>query len=617
MSIRTAQPSLAPACVAATPKTSIQHPAWIALASGCGLAALLTLPKTIQVASTGIFLNPDDAMRAVEVRDFMHGQAWFDLVPHRLSPDHPFAMHWSRLIDLPLTLVTRFFQLFLSPPNAELAMRLAVPSALFVISLWLMLRIVRDLVGVRALVPAALLLAGSGEFVANFIPGHIHHHAAQATLLLGATALTLRAFRQDEIAPAFWSGGLAALSLGIGVQNLPFIAALIAAVVLRWVGQGVRAASSLTGIGAGLAVVSPLVFLVDVPPSLYGAGACDAFSTAHLILACAGGGSLVLLAQVSARLPTVLHRVGAGILAGLLVIGIAAATYPACLRDPVAGIDPLLRTGWLADVGEALPLVRLIRLDPWGGAALVLTLVLGFAATVTAWHRSEPARRWHWAGLLVLAFAGLCGTLYQVRVAASTTAFLVPGVAWVALAIFDRLSRRPHRPALLAAVLLGLCGNGAAFAALAAGLGRLTPAAPALVSHQAIDPVACFEPANYATLAALPTGLVLSTIDPGSAILAATRHSVLAAPYHRNIFGIRTALLALNAPSTEAEALVRDAKADYVVLCRSSNETADSVTRYPDSLSADLLAGRTPPWLIPVDTASLILLYRVASSASR
>ena len=41
-------------------------------------------------------------MRAVEVRDFLNGQGWFDLVQHRLSPDHPFAMHWSRLADLPL-----------------------------------------------------------------------------------------------------------------------------------------------------------------------------------------------------------------------------------------------------------------------------------------------------------------------------------------------------------------------------------------------------------------------------------------------------------------------------------------------------------------------------------
>ena len=590
----------------------MQRLPWIALASGCGLAAVLTLPKAVQVASTGIFLNPDDAMRAVQLRDFMNGQAWFDLVPHRLSPDHPFAMHWSRLIDLPLDLVMRFFQLALSPPNAELAMRLTVPSALFVLSLWLMLRIVRDLVGVRALVPGALLLAGSGEFVANFIPGHIHHHAAQATLLLGATALMLRSFRQDGRGAAFWSGGLAALSLGIGVQNLPFTVALVGAVALRWLWLGVRAAPSLTGIGGGLAIVGPLVFLADVPPSLYGAGACDAFSTAHLLMACAGGGSLVCVARFSARLSTIPRRMGALVTAGLLVLGIMAATYPACLRDPIAGLDPLLRTDWLADVGEALPLVRLIRLDPWSGTALALTLVLGLAATVAAWHRSEPARRWHWAGLLMLACAGFCGTLYQVRIAASTAAFLVPGVAWVALAIFDRLSLRPGRPALLAAVLVGLCGNGAAFTALAAGLGRLTPALPTSASHEAVDPVACFEPANYAKLASLPSGLVLSTIDPGSAILAATPHAVLAAPYHRNTYGIRTVLLALNAPSFEAEELVRDAKADYVVLCRSSNETAESVTRHPESLSADLMAGRVPDWLTPVDTGRLILIYRVA-----
>ena len=50
----------------------------------------------------GEMLSTDDAMRLVEVRDFLAGQGWFDLTQYRLSPPDGVPMHWSRLIDLPL-----------------------------------------------------------------------------------------------------------------------------------------------------------------------------------------------------------------------------------------------------------------------------------------------------------------------------------------------------------------------------------------------------------------------------------------------------------------------------------------------------------------------------------
>ncbi|MGJ3628675.1 hypothetical protein AB5I41_20390 [Sphingomonas sp. MMS24-JH45] len=47
------------------------------------------------------FLDPDDAMRLLEVRDWLAGQSWWDVGQHRLNGGD-FPMHWSRLVDLPL-----------------------------------------------------------------------------------------------------------------------------------------------------------------------------------------------------------------------------------------------------------------------------------------------------------------------------------------------------------------------------------------------------------------------------------------------------------------------------------------------------------------------------------
>ena len=50
-------------------------------------------------------LSTDDAMRLVQVRDLLAGQGWFDLTQYRLNPPDGVAMHWSRLIDLPIAIL--------------------------------------------------------------------------------------------------------------------------------------------------------------------------------------------------------------------------------------------------------------------------------------------------------------------------------------------------------------------------------------------------------------------------------------------------------------------------------------------------------------------------------
>jgi hypothetical protein len=62
--------------------------------------ALLCLAVALALAvpvRSGLFdaMATDDAMRLVEVRDLLAGQAWFDLTQHRLDPPQGSLMHWS------------------------------------------------------------------------------------------------------------------------------------------------------------------------------------------------------------------------------------------------------------------------------------------------------------------------------------------------------------------------------------------------------------------------------------------------------------------------------------------------------------------------------------------
>jgi hypothetical protein len=69
----------------------------------------------------------DDAMRLVEVREFLAGRGWFDLHEVRLDPPTGYDTHWSRLIDAGLAGFFLAFRSFAAPELAEVLMRAAWP----------------------------------------------------------------------------------------------------------------------------------------------------------------------------------------------------------------------------------------------------------------------------------------------------------------------------------------------------------------------------------------------------------------------------------------------------------------------------------------------------------
>src|SRR3954449_8482617 len=58
-------------------------------------------------------LDTDDAMRLVQMHDWLAGRGWYDLVQPRVEPPLGLESHWSRLIDAGLAgtlwVCSRFF----------------------------------------------------------------------------------------------------------------------------------------------------------------------------------------------------------------------------------------------------------------------------------------------------------------------------------------------------------------------------------------------------------------------------------------------------------------------------------------------------------------------------
>ena len=150
--------------------------------------AALTLVVTFGTGS----LSTDDAMRLVEVRDFLAGQSWFDLTQYRLNPPTGVVTHWSRLIDLPLAVLIKAGAAVLPVALAE---RIAVaiwPTALLLAYFAGIVRLARDLAGETAARIALIFAALMAPVLQHFRAGAIHHHNVQIVLVIWLLALFAR-----------------------------------------------------------------------------------------------------------------------------------------------------------------------------------------------------------------------------------------------------------------------------------------------------------------------------------------------------------------------------------------------------------------------------------------
>jgi hypothetical protein len=560
---------------------------WMMTAFGMAFVIALVWPKLTQIWMTGVFDDPDDAMRLVQVRAWLSGQNWYDLTAHRLDPPAGVFMHWSRVIDVPLAALVLSFKGLLPTEAAERLARIIDPLLLMACLLATMAYAAREFIGPRAIGPTIVLIVGSGIVFGQFAPGSIHHHATQIALLAAIMATTLRALDPRFAKGALFAGLLIALSLSIGLENLHYIVVLAAVYPLNWTFGGDEDGIALGHFAMGLAAGLGIMFVATVGPTHYFIGACDAFSMAHLTAGLGACGVFVLLRHRSSltRWPA---RLGLSAIGGGAVISVVALTFPACLGDPLAQIDAFTRDVWLSNIQEARPLLSVLSQWPSLFPMLVLPFLLGTFLSVAAAVHEKGITRIRWLVLVGLLLAGWAAAMWQIRALAAVTVLSTLGPAW-----FANLLARRSSPVLPFALSLPFCAI--AWALL------VPPAGNPVQQKKASGTQACQEPDNFMPMNELPPGLIFAPVNSGSHLLVHTRHSVLAAPYHRDTIGNRRVIGAFLASPEAAYKLVADSGATYFAYCPSLPQMRVFADRAPQGLAAALLEGRIPDWLQRID----------------
>ncbi len=559
----------------------------------------------VSVWREGTWYDTDDAMRMVGVRAFLEGQGWFDLVAHRMGGDTPVVMHWSRVVDVPLALIIRFFSMFVSQPMAETLTRLAFPTLLLMLLLIALMRVAELIGGPAARWPALVLGAMGGPTAEQFVPGRIDHHAPQIVLLAFMTLALLKSLQSTGTRQAVIAGALAALSLAISIENVPFFLAAIACLGIRWICRGPSARDSLGGFAAGLGTTAAILFGLTVPPGLWSAPVCDAFGAPYAVGVLAGCACLAAMARwTPAGIPGRLVAAGTG---AAVLLAIMQFAYPGCLGSPFGNLPPLLKELWLDHVGEARPLASVIGQDPLLALPyLGPPLVALVAAPWLAW-KTQGARRDGFLLLAGLTAAGLLAAAWMVRAESSLGVPVMITCAVIAGATAARL--KPEQGQLMP-VLLPLTVSMLLSSAV---LGALVPDKPAPTRTGADGaPIAsCTATQSLAELGRLPTLRLLTLMDAGPMILAQTAHSVFAAPYHRNIVGNLAALQTFRARPDQAREIAQKAGATHLAFCAGLTEVDVLQDGAPDGLAAKLARHEVPDWLTPISTPGVWQVFRV------
>jgi hypothetical protein len=555
----------------------------------------------------------DDAMRLVEVREFLAGRGWFDLHELRLDPPAGYDTHWSRLIDAGLAGLFLAFRPFAAPDVAEVLMRAVWPLLWLLAAMAAVAMLAWRIAGRNAALAALVVCACALPAFQHFKPGRIDHHNVQIAFALAVVAAAAWSDRARHAAAL--AGALTGLAAAVGLEGLLFLVTGGAALALRFAWRGRRdtanapasdgSARSLAAYGVALAASMLLGFLVSVPPSQWGHAACDAMAINWLLVGAGGGLGLAMAARTLRRSSMIPRLVAIGLVGAVASLAFVLAE-PRCLHGPFALMDQSVKTIWLDQVDEMEPLVGFVRGFPLVGVWLCSFPLVALLAV--AWlARARDTRRDF--GFLVAAAAfivSVVATFGAEKVYSYAMWFAMPFVAALVAQLIASPGWRAGLARLGAAFVLTPTAVTAAALTMVQTVAEPSPAKPGMAER-----ATCTHNDAYAPLARLQAGLVATDINYGPFVLALTPHAVVAAPYHRVVGGMLTADTILRGPLDDARRAVEADRVSYVAIC--GHRTSIGAVPAAGSLWGELDAGRIPAWLeeIPGSRADQFRVYRV------
>lgn len=577
------------------------------------LVAILTITH-LRTGLDYVGGDSDDVLRLVQIRDFMSGQGWFDLMQYRLGLDGGTLMHWSRLIDAPIAAMIAIFSFFTTQESAEAAALFVWPLLLTIPVIYGFVSATRSIGGsknsaIMGAIGAVVFIFWTGKFK----PGAIDHHNVQLAIFALSVAILL-----DRTYPWIaygFAGFLSALALAIGAETTPLIAVVCTIVAITWAwygGKSLRRPTRIFSLSMGLTLT--IIFFGTTPPQLYNQVVCDALSLGFYALGITGSAGLFFasaLLSYKSRFIRFCSLAAIGVVVGAVAVIIA----PHCLQSPLADLDPFLVKMWLNNIVEAQSIAALLEGQPYSVFNYYMVPLLAIILCLYKIANKDQTEQ-HLKLLLLLCLAtGI--SLLQVR--ATLFANLVAMIAMAVMVADFRTAANADPKNIkksLAFIFSALVSLPIIWSLVWIGLSALSAddkkSASKAGSKKEIQ-LACKSPEAFEALAGETKGVVSSPSNLGATILRFTHHHAISAPYHRNQLGLLAEIKSSVATPSEAEAILKNAKVTHLAFCKIDPQVTLSTREAEDGFYALLAKGEVPDFLelIEATAENTLQIYRL------
>lgn len=538
--------------------------------------------------------DTDDNLRLAEVKAWLGGQAWFDLRQYKLAPPGGLNVHWSRIVDLPIAAMILAFRPLVGEFTAERIACAVAPLLALAPALWAIVLTVRRTIHPRAYPIAFAVLMCAQTTLFMWMPLRIDHHGWQLAML--ALVVAGIADRHPQRGGAV-AGLATAVSLGIGLELIPMMAVAGASIALRWAWdreQAGRLRAYAVALGGGCALAFAGFASYDNRRMM-----CDVLSPVYLSTLLLTSALMLGLSLAAIRGPWC--RLAALAAAGAAIAVFFALSFPQCLGAPES-ISPELKLLWFDNIREVKPLTT----KPWRDALQTAWLpLIGTAGAIAAfWQARRTEQAPVWATIALLSLLATAGLAWQSRFGPQAQLLGVYGAAALGWRLLPRLLDSASslvRVGGTLVVFFALSGQVAQFVAMIPKPAKEVRKEKARAEADR-QPRRCTTLPALAQLDRLPAATMLTFIDLGPRLIAMTRHSAVAGPYHRNGDAILDVQHSFRATSPEvAHAVMKRRGATMLLLCPGMAESTIYKARAPHGFYTQLMDGKIPGWLEPVE----------------
>lgn len=532
----------------------------------------------------------DDIMRLVTVRDWLAGQGWFDSTQYRILPPEGMPLHWSRYIDAGIAAIILPLTLFVP---MELAEQIAVtiwPTLIFILNLFVIAYGTRRLFGTWAACSAMLCMVFwplTGDLHSG--AGNLDHHNVQM-LMMSIVALAI-VWPERAVRAGLIGGVAAAFSITVGLESLPFVVCAGALVLINAILSGTQHGRQLLlSFCAALGASSIVFWLGQTVPSELFNPACDRLATPTLALVGIAVVASVLPFMFGRLLSKPLLQISATVALTAIGVLIAWPLLSPCLGGPYGQLPQEVQDLISGKITEAKPILVYGVERPGATLVFFLPVIVAVCFGTVLWLKgrhapqSDESNTAALGPLLVLILAGIAMTFVQMRtvIIAGSVVPIVGGY------IISRFLKAYLRERQLTPALVGL----AVALSLISPSTIIGPLWPLLRTDNADSSDAgndCRSYASLNTLNEVPPALVLTHINFGPALIWATHHFGLAAPYHRSPAAFTNGIVPFTFAEEEMESYVRNTGATHLLLCRGYG--------YESAFVSDLATGGSVDWL--------------------